>query len=87
MAATFAWQESNGAGEVLSTPTDSNWKNIDDSTTAYSSAPITAGNNSFEKWTFAKFSGTFNQILAGLWAHTAGVFGSRWRGNCYSKAR
>src|SRR6185369_10041100 len=56
--------------------TDNNWKNIDDSTTAYSSSPITAGNNSYERWMFGKFSGTFNQILSGLWAHTLTAFGT-----------
>jgi hypothetical protein len=53
-----------------------NWKNIDDSTTAYSSNPITAGQNSYQKNQFGHFSGTFNQLSAGLWAHTAGTFGS-----------
>ncbi len=43
---------------------------------ARSAAPITAGNNSFEIWNFGKFSGTFNQVLTGLFAHTAGAFGT-----------
>ena len=77
MAATFQWGESNGAGETQTLDrAEANWKNVDDSTTAYSSSPITAGNNSFEKWLFGKFSGTFNQISAGLWAHTAGALGT-----------
>lgn len=84
MAATFTFAEDNGAqtgsptkGTTRTDPrTDINWKNIDDSTTAYSSSPITAGNNSFDKWTFGHFSGTFNQISAGLFAHTAGTFGT-----------
>lgn len=42
----------------------------------YTSAPIVAGTNSFSKYQFGKFTGTFNQISSGLWAHTAGVFGS-----------
>ena len=77
MAATFEFEESNGAGESP-TParTEVNWKNIDDSTTAYSSNPITAGNNSFEKWQYGHFSGTYNQILGGLFAHTATAFGA-----------
>lgn len=83
-AATFDWQEDNGAatgspakGTTRTTGrTESNWKNIDDSTTAYSSSPITAGNNSYDKWQFAKFTGTFNQILTGKFAHTAGTLGS-----------
>jgi hypothetical protein len=84
MAATFDWEADTGAqtgsptkGTTRTTGmTDNNWKNIDDSSTAYSSAPITAGNNSFERWMFGKFSGTFNQILSGLWAHTSTAFGT-----------
>ncbi len=84
MAATFAWDEDHGAatgspakGTTRSTGvTEVNWKNIDDSATAYSSSPITAGNNSFEKWQFGHFSGTFNQVLAGLFAHTLTAFGT-----------
>jgi hypothetical protein len=84
MAATFDWQEDNGAATGspakgttrVTGRTEVNWKNIDDSTTAYSSSPITAGNNSYDKWQFGKFSGTFNQILSGLFAHTAGTLGT-----------
>lgn len=53
-----------------------NFKNIDDSTTAYSSSPITTGSNSYEKWQFLAITGTFNQISAGKWGHTAGVLGA-----------
>lgn len=74
MAATFQWYEANGVGE---TPTadraEANWKNIDDSTTAYTASPVVAGTNSFDKWMYGKFSGAFNQILNGLFAHTAGT--------------
>lgn len=77
MSATFDWIESNGAGETPTTGrTETNWKAIDDSTTAYSSSPIVAGANSFDKWQYGKFSGTFNQILAGLYSHTATAFGT-----------
>jgi len=77
MAATFEFDESNGAGETLThNVTNVNWKNIDDTTTAYTAAPITDGNNSFEKWQFGHFSGTYNQILSGLFAHTATAFGA-----------
>lgn len=77
MAATFVWEEANGAGQTItSNRTECNWKNIDDSTTAYTSSPITAGNNSYDKWQYGKFSGTYNQILNGKWAHTAGVLGT-----------
>src|SRR5579859_1126702 len=74
MAATFEFEEDNGAatGSPLKgttrtgARTDVNWKNIDDSTTAYSSSPITAGNNSFDKWQFGHFSGTYNHGQATL---------------------
>lgn len=83
MAATFDWQKDNGTatgspakGTTRNTGlTDVNWKNSDD-TGAYSSNPITAGNNSYEIWLFGKFTGTFNQISSGLFAHTATAFGT-----------
>lgn len=80
MPATFAWGEDNGTqtGSPLKgtsrnlTRSERNYKNIDDSTTAYSSSPITAGNNSFSKYQFGVFTGTYNQILNGKWsAHTS----------------
>ena len=80
MAATFSWSEDNGTqtgsplkGTTRTTSrTERNYKNIDDSTTAYSSSTITAGNNSYSKYQFGVFSGTYNQILNGKWsAHTS----------------
>ena len=84
MAATFEFNEDNGAatgspaaGTSRATAvTQVNWKNIDDATTAYSSYPVTAGNNSFTKYQSGKFSGTWNQVSAGLFAHTAGTLGT-----------
>jgi len=77
MAATFEWWESNGAGPSSSgIASDVNWKNLDDRATAYTSNPITAGANSYEKWQYGKFTGSFNQISAGLYGHTAGTFGT-----------
>lgn len=84
MAATFEFEEDNGTqtGSPLkgtsrtAARTEVNWKNIDDSTTAYSSSPITAGSNSFSKYQFGHFSGTFNSISAGLFAHTSTAFGT-----------
>lgn len=82
--ATFEFEEDNGAATgspahgttTTAARTEMNWKNVDDSTTAYSSSPITAGNNSFTKYQYGHFSGTYNQILNGLWAHTAGTLPS-----------
>lgn len=84
MAATFEFNRDTGTqagsptkGTTRTTAvTDTNWKNTDTYGTAYTAAPITAGNNSFEIWNFGKFSGTFNQISAGLFAHTATAFGT-----------
>lgn len=84
MAATFEWNRDTGTqtgsptkGTTRTTGvTDTNWKNTDTYGTAYTAAPITAGNNSFEIWNFGKFTGTFNQVSAGLFAHTSTAFGT-----------
>lgn len=84
MAATFDWNRDTGTqtgsptkGTTRSTGvTDTNWKNTDTFGTAYSAAPITAGSNSYEIWNFGKFTGTFNQVSAGLFAHTLTAFGT-----------
>lgn len=84
MAATFEFNEDNGAaagsppkGTTRTTAvTQNNWKNTDDVATAYSSSPIAAGSNSYTKYQFGKFTGSFNQILSCLWAHTAGALGT-----------
>lgn len=64
MASTQTWSEGNGTNAATETTSraECNWKNVDDSTTAYSSSPITAGNNSFTKYQAIKFAGTFNQL-------------------------
>lgn len=89
MAATFEYQEDNGAATTAgggtannkgttrtAAVTQVNWKNTDDVATAYTASPITAGNNSYTKYQFGRFTGTFNEISAGLWAHTAGTLGA-----------
>jgi hypothetical protein len=77
MAATFEWDEANTAGETIShNVLKVDWKNQDSSTDNYASFPITAGNNSFTKYQYGHFAGTFNQILNGLFAHTAGALGT-----------
>ncbi len=63
MASTQTWSEYNGAGQTeTGARSECNWKNIDDSTTLYSSAPIAAGNNSYSKYQALKFAGTWNQL-------------------------
>lgn len=84
MAATFEFEEDNGTATgspshgttTTAARTEANWKNVDDSTTAYSSQPIAAGSNSFEKFQYGHFSGSFNLISSGLFAHTAGTMGT-----------
>lgn len=84
MAATFEFNEDNGTatgspsqGTTRNTAvTQVNWKNADDVATAYTASPITAGNNSYTKYQFGKFTGTFNTVSAGLWAHTSGTLGT-----------
>ena len=84
MAATFEWDLDTGAatGSPAKGTTrthgvaDNNWKNADDAATAFTAAPIPAGSNSFDRWLSGHFSGSFNQILNVLWAHTAGTLGS-----------
>lgn len=86
MAATHAFKEDNGtlaSGRGTTTAvtvTNVNWKNIDDTTTAYSSSPITAGNNSFTKYQYSDLSGTFNSVGTMLFSanvvNTTGAAGS-----------
>ena len=76
MAATFAWQESNGGSISLAAAAQVNWKNIDDIATAYNAAgaSIIEGARSFEKWQCGKFTtGTFTEISVGKYSHTAGA--------------
>ena len=66
MASTYSWTEYNGSGAANATTTrgEANWKNIDDSTTAYTSYPITAGSNSYTKYQAIVFAGTWNTLSA-----------------------
>lgn len=85
MSATYDWQRDTGTatgspakGTTRTTGvSDANWKATGVEATAYTAAPITAGNNSFQNNLFGKFStGTFNSISAGLFAHTLTAFGT-----------
>jgi hypothetical protein len=67
MAATFNWAQSHGATPTVVDLGASgnlfNFKDVDDATVAnYSSNPVTAGQNSYEVWVRAHFTGTFNLI-------------------------
>ena len=83
MAATAVWQEDNGAatgspakGATRANAANVDWKSVDDIATPRASATIVAGQNSYHKYQFVKFTGTFNQISAGKFAHTAGALGT-----------
>lgn len=66
MASSQSFSEGNGAsaGTETTNRAEMNWKNVDDSTTAYSSSVITAGNNSFTKYQAIVFAGTWNSLSA-----------------------
>jgi hypothetical protein len=91
MAAIFQWCEDNGtqtaAGSTLRGATRTghqpnanvphvNWKNHDSVTGIYSEWPITAGNNSYTKYQFGLWTGTFNSISNVLYQHVSGTFGA-----------
>lgn len=82
MAATFTFKVDHGTatgspavGASTSTAAAINWLN-DDSEGTNTTFPITAGLNSFEKFLYFVWSGTFTTISSVLWAHTAGTFGT-----------
>jgi len=84
LAATFEFNRDTGTaagspakGTTRTTAvTDTNWKSSDTYATAYTAAPIVDGTNSFEIWNFGKLSGTWNNISAGLFSHTATALGT-----------
>ena len=84
MAATFQWMNDSGTqiGSPLKGTTrtvdaaNNDWKNSGVESEPYSDHPITAGANSYTVFHFAKWSGSFNEVLNGKWAHTAGTLGS-----------
>jgi len=66
MASTYSWTEYNGTNAANATGTrgEANWKNIDDSATAYTGSPITAGSHSYTKYQAIVFAGTWNTLSA-----------------------
>lgn len=83
MAATTTFYEDNGTatgtppkGATSTAISSIEYKSVDNTTTPRASAPITAGNNSFHKYNYLKFTGTFNQIYDVKFAHTSGTLGS-----------
>lgn len=83
MAATAQWQEDNGTatgspakGTTRANVSNVDWKSVDDTATSRTVATIIAGNNSYHKYNFVKFTGTFNEISSGKFAHTLGTLGT-----------
>ncbi len=84
MASTFQFGEDNGAAIHVPTRgttrttgvTQVNFKNTDDVSTTYSTSPITAGNNSYEKFQWGLWTGSFNEITNVKFNHTSGVYGA-----------
>ena len=83
MTATAAWYEDNGTatgsptkGTTRATASNCDWKSVDDIATSRTTATIIADQNSYHKYQFVRFTGTFNSISAGKFAHTAGSLGT-----------
>lgn len=83
MTAIAAWYEDNGTatgspakGATRAAASQVDWKSVDDIATARASATIIAGQNSYPKYQSVRFTGTFNEISAGKFAHTAGALGA-----------
>jgi hypothetical protein len=84
MSAVFNFCEDNGAAtgspavgttrsQISNAPTDCSWKSVDDARTGsggtlYSASPIVAGTNSYTKYQYGQFSGTYDLISSVLWS-------------------
>ena len=86
MAATFEWDEDNGAGQIRThNLSNCNWGNVDQANLdpTVEANKILIGENSYSKYIFGHFSGTYGQI---------GPNGKLWKsggalpGNVYLKA-
>lgn len=86
MATTLSFIEYNGAaqgspvvGSVSTTQTSGftcNWKSVDTAATSPTVAPISVNANSYEKFLYGQFNGSFNKIQNGFFAHTLTNFGT-----------
>lgn len=63
MAATFAWSQSNGAGQTITDSIGSiNMGSNDSANLVPETYPITAGSRSYEVWVRGKFTGTYTKV-------------------------
>ena len=87
MSAIAEWYEDNGAatgtpakGATRTKTGDNNSRSdfvaVDSATATKATSRIIAGKNSFQKYRFVKFSGTFNEVSSAKFAHTAGALGA-----------
>lgn len=85
MAAIATWMEDNGAangpgGSIRLVSDRGDFKGIADSTTTLSAdnkvTHIEAGKNSYSKFRYVKFSGSFTSISNVRFAHTGGTLGA-----------
>ena len=75
MAATFEFSESNTVAETVTNGiANANFGSVDAVNIVPTNDPITAGNNSFEKWLRGRFSGTFTSIANLRFFKSAGTF-------------
>lgn len=75
MTATFEFSETNGAGATVTDGiTNVNFGNADSPNLVPASNPVTAGNNSYEKWIRGHFTGTYNSISNLKFYKSAGAY-------------
>ena len=75
LTATFDFAESNGAGAtVTNSISNLNFGNTDAPNIVPASNPVTAGNNSYEKWFRGHFSGTYSSISNLKFYKSAGAY-------------
>ncbi len=89
MAATFHWCSDHGAatgspshgttrngfGADTAYPTNGDWKNVDDDATAHGSSTVAHGSNSYDRFHYGHFTGTFNTISNAKWTANNSVGG------------
>lgn len=75
LPATFEFSESNGAGETVTDGiSNANFGNTDAPNIVPASNPVTAGNNSYEKWIRGHFTGTYGTISNLKFYKSAGAY-------------
>lgn len=74
MSAVFHWSEANTISETVTDDiANLNFGDVDDVEIVVADYPIVAGNNSYQKYVKAKFTGTFDEISAMKFYMSAGA--------------